>query len=109
MTSTNPRTGARVSSEAVTPAFPPVSLADLVATVPGATYYNVQLFRGNRKVLSVWPRQARFQLRAAWRFGGSSHRLTPGRYHWYVWPGFGRVSASRYGKRAASRDFVLTR
>ena len=37
MTSTDPRTGARVSSEAVTPAFPPVSLADLVATVPGAT------------------------------------------------------------------------
>ena len=79
------------------------------ATVPGATYYNVQLFRGNRKVLSVWPRRARFQLRTAWRFGGSSHRLTPGRYHWYVWPGFGRVSASRYGKRVASRDFVLTR
>jgi UDP-N-acetylmuramoyl-L-alanyl-D-glutamate--2,6-diaminopimelate ligase len=37
MTSTDPRTGARVSSEAVTPAFPPVSFADLVATVPGAT------------------------------------------------------------------------
>jgi hypothetical protein len=79
------------------------------AAVPGAKYYNVQLFRGGRKVLSVWPRRARFQLRAAWRFGGSSHRLTPGRYHWYVWPGFGRVSESRYGKRAASRDFVLTR
>jgi hypothetical protein len=79
------------------------------ATVPGATYYNVQLFRGNRKVLSAWPRRARFQLRPAWHFGGSSHRLLPGRYHWYVWPGFGRVSASRYGKRVASRDFVLTR
>ena len=37
MTSTDPRTGARVSSEAVTSAFPPVSFADLVATVPGAT------------------------------------------------------------------------
>jgi UDP-N-acetylmuramoyl-L-alanyl-D-glutamate--2,6-diaminopimelate ligase len=37
MTSTDPRTGARVSSEAVTPAFPPVSFADLVTTVPGAT------------------------------------------------------------------------
>ena len=37
MNSTDPRTGARVSSEAVTPAFPPVSFADLVATVPGAT------------------------------------------------------------------------
>jgi hypothetical protein len=77
--------------------------------VRGATYYNVQLFRNNRKILSAWPRQARFQLHAAWRFGGGSHRLTPGRYHWYVWPGFGRVSASRYGRRVVSRDFVLTR
>ena len=37
MTSTDPRTGARVSSQAVTPAFPPVSFADLVAAVPGVT------------------------------------------------------------------------
>ena len=37
MTPTDPRTGARVSSEAVTPAFPPVPFADLVAAVPGAT------------------------------------------------------------------------
>lgn len=79
------------------------------ATVPGATYYNVQLFRSSRKILSAWPRRARFQLRTAWRFGHGSQRLTPGRYHWYVWPGFGRVSASRYGKRLVSRDFVVTR
>jgi UDP-N-acetylmuramoyl-L-alanyl-D-glutamate--2,6-diaminopimelate ligase len=37
MTSSNPRTGARVSSKAVTPAFPPVPLAELVAAVPDAT------------------------------------------------------------------------
>ena len=24
-----------------------------------------------------------------WRFGGKRHRLAPGRYHWYVWPGYG--------------------
>jgi UDP-N-acetylmuramoyl-L-alanyl-D-glutamate--2,6-diaminopimelate ligase len=37
MTSNHPRTGARVSSGAVTAAFPPVPLAGLVAAVPGAT------------------------------------------------------------------------
>jgi UDP-N-acetylmuramoyl-L-alanyl-D-glutamate--2,6-diaminopimelate ligase len=37
MTPNDPRSGARVSSEAVTSAFPPVPLADLLAAVPGAT------------------------------------------------------------------------
>jgi UDP-N-acetylmuramoyl-L-alanyl-D-glutamate--2,6-diaminopimelate ligase len=37
MTEEHPRSGARVSSEAVTAAFPPVPFARLVAAVPGAT------------------------------------------------------------------------
>jgi UDP-N-acetylmuramoyl-L-alanyl-D-glutamate--2,6-diaminopimelate ligase len=37
MTSDDPRTGARVSSGAVTSAFPPVPFAELVAVVPGST------------------------------------------------------------------------
>jgi UDP-N-acetylmuramoyl-L-alanyl-D-glutamate--2,6-diaminopimelate ligase len=36
VTGENPRSGARVSSEAVTPAFPPAPLEHLTATVPGA-------------------------------------------------------------------------
>lgn len=36
MTGADPRSGARVSSGAVTPAFPPVPLEHLTATVPGA-------------------------------------------------------------------------
>ena len=36
MTGADPRSGARVSSGAVTPAFPPVPLQHLTATVPGA-------------------------------------------------------------------------
>jgi len=78
-------------------------------TVREATYYNVQLYRGSTKILSVWPRTTRFQLQPSWRFGGRGYRLAPGRYRWYVWPGLGPLSANKYGKRIVSRDFVLTR
>jgi hypothetical protein len=75
--------------------------------VRGARYYNVQLFRGTRKVLSAWPRAARLRLEPAWRFGGRARRLTAGRYRWYVWPGIGRRSADRYGDRLGVRRFRI--
>jgi hypothetical protein len=52
--------------------------------VSKATYYNVQLYRGKRKVLSTWPRAEKLQLAASWRFDGSRRKLVPGRYRWYV-------------------------
>lgn len=72
--------------------------------VAGATYYNVQLWRGNRKVLSRWPTRSRFQLHRTWRYHGRSFRLDPARYRWYVWPGFPRG----YG-RSRGRAFVVGR
>ena len=75
--------------------------------VKGASYYNLQLVRG-RKVLSVWPARARFQLRRAWRFNGRLYRLQPGVYRWYVWPGYGRVSAARYGRLLGGSTFVVS-
>lgn len=75
--------------------------------VPRATYYNVQLFRG-RKVLSAWPSRARLQLERTWRFGGRLQRLRPGRYQWYVWPGFGSRASARYGRAVGSGVFVVT-
>jgi len=75
---------------------------------PGATYYNVQLFRGS-KVLSAWPAHASLQLRRTWRFDGRRYRLKPGRYKWYVWPGFGRRKAARYGHAIGSGTFVIVR
>jgi hypothetical protein len=71
-----------------------------------ASYYNVQLFRGS-KILSVWPRHASLKLARSWRFAGRRHRLAPGRYHWYVWPGYGPQSASRYGKAVGNAVFVI--
>ena len=74
----------------------------------GASYYNVQLYRG-AKVLSTWPAHARLQLRPTWRFDHRRYRLKPGRYRWYVWPGFGRRGSARYGRLIGSGGFVVTR
>ena len=77
---------------------------------PGATYYNVQLFRGDpTKLLSLWPGQASLRLRPMWRFGGRRYRLKPGRYTWYVWPGFGKRKGARYGHMIGSGTFVVVR
>jgi RTX calcium-binding nonapeptide repeat (4 copies) len=71
---------------------------------PGARSYNVQLWRGNRKLLSRWPLRPRLQLHARWRYNGRWYRLRPARYRWYVWPayswGFGAFR---------SRTFIIGR
>jgi hypothetical protein len=75
--------------------------------VRGADYYNVQLFRNGRKILSAWPRHSRLQLHKQWRYAGKGRSLAPGTYRWYAWPGFGRRSAHRYGKLIMSRRFKV--
>jgi len=74
-----------------------------------ATYYNVQLYRGNTKVMSVWPSNARLQLRQTWRFDRRRYTLKPGRYKWYVWPGFGKRTWGQYGRMVHSGTFVVVR
>ena len=75
--------------------------------VHGARYYNVQLKRGGKKILSRWPGAAQLQLPETWRFKGRRHRLKPGRYRWVVWPGKGPRSEGRYGPRIGARSFVI--
>jgi hypothetical protein len=77
--------------------------------VPRASYYNVQLYRNGRKILTAWPQSTSFQLSSTWRFEGHAYRLSPGTYRWYVWPGFGKRSASKYGKLVGTRTFVVSR
>jgi hypothetical protein len=67
----------------------------------GASYYNVQLFRSGHKLLSAWPASNHYTLKARWRYRGRTHKLAPGRYRWYVWPGYGRRAAHRYGRLVA--------
>jgi hypothetical protein len=65
--------------------------------VRGAPFYNVQLFRGDRKLLTRWPSQPRLRLPA----------LGPGRYRWYVWAAHGTRAHPRYGRALGRRSFVL--
>ena len=77
--------------------------------VAKATYYNVQLFRNGKKILTLWPKEPTLRVPSSWRFAGATFRLTPGVYRWYVWAGFGPRSANRYGKLLGTRGFVIVR
>jgi hypothetical protein len=75
--------------------------------VANADYYNVQIFRGGRKILSAWPTRTRLRLHRAWRYAGHRRRLTPGTYRWYVWPGYGRRARRAYGAVLGIRTFTI--
>lgn len=77
------------------------------APVRGATYYNVQIYRGSRKVLSIWPTRPRLTLHRAWTYAGAKRRLAAGRYRWFVWPGHGSPRAGRYGALIGGNTFVV--
>jgi hypothetical protein len=64
-------------------------------------YYNLQLFRNGHKILSAWPTATHYTLKSTWRYHGHAYTLSPGRYRWYVWPGYGPRSAHRYGRLLA--------
>jgi hypothetical protein len=74
----------------------------------GASYYHVQLFRRGKRILAAWPRTPQLALRATWVWSGRRYRLSPGRYRWFAWAGFGARSAARY-KLLGKDDFVVTR
>ena len=76
-------------------------------SVRRARYYNVQLYRGGRKILSTWPQEPRYQIEPRWRYAGQQQRLSPGRYVWYVWPGYGDRSQADYGDLVGRRTFVV--
>ena len=85
--------------------------------VPGATYYNVQLWlmrTGGQqkaarpvKVLSAWPTVPRLKLTPRWAFDGEMYRLVPGTYRWFVFPGFGKRSQARYGALLGQSGFTV--
>ena len=73
--------------------------------IKGASFYNVQLYYGARKVLSRWPSTARLRLGRTWTYEGQNLRLKKGTYHWYVWPGFGPRLKGRYGQLLGESTF----
>jgi hypothetical protein len=77
--------------------------------VARARYYNVQLFRGKRKILSAWPTGHSLRLHRSWTFRGRAIRLKRGHYRWFVWPGFGARAARHYGPLLAHSSFSMRR
>jgi large repetitive protein len=77
--------------------------------IPGATYYNVQLFRGTGrvKIFTTWPGTNHLQLRSTWIHERRRQRLIPGVYRWFVWPGFGRQIAKNYGPLLGESSFTV--
>jgi hypothetical protein len=77
------------------------------AKVAKATFYNVQLYFKGRKILSAWPSAARLGLKRSWSYAGRGFKLKKGTYSWYVWPGFGPRSKSRYGQLLGQSAFTV--
>jgi predicted metallo-beta-lactamase superfamily hydrolase len=87
--------------------------------VAGASYYNVQLYRvpstvqttsgqiSGLKVLSIWPTARSLRLSAKWVFAKKTYQLSPGRYRWYVWAGFGPRVEVKYGPLLGQSSFVV--
>jgi hypothetical protein len=74
--------------------------------VRGATYYNVQLFRGSKRILALWPSGHQVGLPTAWKWAGKRYRLGRGLYRWYVWAGIGQRSFANY-KTIGSARFIV--
>jgi hypothetical protein len=94
-----PPAGARLSA-------PPLLVWRRVAK---ARFYNVQLYRGGRKILSLWPRRARMKLKPTWTYRGRSFRLRRGAYTWLVWPAFGSEANPRFGAKLGQSTFLMIR
>ena len=77
--------------------------------VRNARYYNVQLLRNGRKILSAWPSKPRYRLKMRWRYQGDHYRLRPGRYRWIVWPGYGPRARADYGRKIGPNRFRVRR
>jgi hypothetical protein len=75
--------------------------------VPGATYYNLVLWREGERVLDLWPTSARARLPRSGSAGRADRGLSPGRYLWFVYPGFGAKASQHYGALAGSGQLVI--
>ena len=74
-----------------------------------ADYYNLQLLRNNVRIFAAWPTKATFALKKGWKYQGRKYALRPGRYEWFVWPGFGPRKDATYGTLLGARSFVILR
>jgi hypothetical protein len=96
-------------SRILSPQFDAVLLrAPLIdwVSIRHASYYNIQIWRNKRKILSAWPLKSAFQLHSSWTYGGKHYSLSADRYLVYVWPGYGSKASNDYGPLVGWSAFV---
>jgi hypothetical protein len=74
---------------------------------PRARYFNLQLWLKGHPIGTWWPARPWMRLSSRWRFRGATHRLEPGTYTWYVWPGRGPRRLGKYGPLLGKSTFVV--
>jgi hypothetical protein len=79
------------------------------APVAKARFYNLQLWRGNLKLLTTWVKKPKLALPLHWSMKGARHSLVDGSYRLYVWPAFGSRRDPQYGKLLGQVGFVVKR
>jgi hypothetical protein len=72
-----------------------------------ATYYNLQLYRGTKRILNAFSIRPWYTLAKRWTYLKKPYVLSAGTYKWYVWPGLGIRSARAYGALLGSRTFRI--
>ena len=75
--------------------------------VPEATYYDVVFWRSGKRVVDLWPTAPRVVAPTSPLDHGPGSRLSPGRYLWFVYPGFGAKPAQQYGALVESGVLVV--
>src|SRR5919201_1223460 len=75
--------------------------------VPGATYYDLVMWRNGTRVLDLWPTSLHVVLPRDGRHRGAHRRLVAGRYLWFAYPGFGAKASRRYGPLAQGGVLVV--
>jgi hypothetical protein len=68
---------------------------------PRAAYYNVQIFRGMRRVMNAWSTDRRLRVPEGVLRQGRS-------YVWVVWPGIGPRANATYGPAVGRSTFAIT-
>ena len=76
--------------------------------VSGATYYDLILWRDGKRVLDLWPASSHALVPKRVSYRGAHHRLQPGRYLWFVYPGYGPRASHKYGELAGTGVLLVT-
>jgi hypothetical protein len=72
---------------------------------PGASGYDVELFKGQALVFRATTSKPQIVIPRRWRLNGRTHTLEPGSYRWYVWA---RSGGRREAKATVQAKLVLT-